>query len=153
MFIKSFYNNFTPEMGKILNKYLLFFGITLIVGVIDLNANSAIQDYSSSFIQEIKTAINQEPNNIYLESTSLSSSKQKKEREVFFEITEIQEIKKEESLGKSDFLSFGSCPTNFLTLQLGNNSSFYQQRGLKYDKNFFDRSATKLHVRLQVFII
>ncbi|MFI0429638.1 hypothetical protein [Mariniflexile sp. HMF6888] len=141
-------------MNKVFNKYLLFFGIALITCAISLNANSIIEGNYLNFIEEIGATTNIASIDTHSNSFSFNSSRQENERKFLFETTEIQEIENEEVPGEDNLLSFHSYSTTFLNAQLFNELSFQLHKGGSHSyKNYFDKSTTKLHVRLQVFII
>lgn len=140
-------------MNKIFNKYLLFFGIALTTWTISLNANSVIEDSCLNVIEKIGADTNIASVGIHSNSFSFNASRQENEKKFLFEVTEIQEIENEELSDDDNFLSFNPYSTSFLNAQLFNELSFQLHKVSYLYKNYFDKSTTKLHVRLQVFII
>ncbi|WP_111308911.1 hypothetical protein [Confluentibacter sediminis] len=132
-------------MSKIFNNYLLFLGILLLTSGINLHANSIIEGMGAT--------TNTPSVDTHLNSITYNASRKKSESKFLFEITETQEIENEESSGGHDLLPFTYCYLSYLNAQLFNELSFKLHNVIQRYKNYFDKSTTKLHVRLQVFII
>jgi hypothetical protein len=132
-------------MSKIFNKYLSFLGILLFTSGMNLHANTVVEDIQAN---SNLTSVNTELSNF-----TFNSSKHKSETKFLFETTEIQEIENEEYSGEDNSLVFVAHSSSFLNAKVFNKLSFLSQTFLYHYKNYFDKSTTKLHVRLQVFII
>ncbi|MDB2462997.1 hypothetical protein N9W61_02715 [Algibacter sp.] len=130
-------------MSKTIFKYLSVFALLFFSGFSNLHANSV--EHLNTHVCSIA------PNSAFNHST-IKPVEHRNATDLVFEITEVDEIENEESASKDHQLSFKNFLADFLSL-LSYDETLQSQKAFHYYKNYQDKSSTKLHVRLQVFII
>ncbi|XMO88001.1 hypothetical protein AAFN75_06835 [Algibacter sp. AS12] len=130
-------------MSKIILKYISVFALLFFSGFSNLHAipdaslnanNYSITSDSTFKHSAIKPAQHTTTTNLVLE------------------ITEVDETENEESASKNNQSSFKNFLADILNL-LTYNETLQSEKAFNFHKNFQDKSSSKLHVRLQVFII
>ncbi|GAA4801581.1 hypothetical protein [Litoribaculum gwangyangense] len=140
-------------MSKIFKNFTWLLSILLFTSGLNLHANSEFENSNNNILETYLNTCNAHVNS-YSNVLIFHSSNEENQRYIPFEIPEVLEIENEESSGESAFLSYFPQTAHVLNAQLFNELAFkLHQVLLNHHKNYFDKSATKLHVRLQVFII
>ncbi|MDD7886072.1 hypothetical protein [Flavivirga sp. 57AJ16] len=130
-------------MSKNIFKYLFIINIVILSGISGLYANSLANN--SDICSVHQTEIN---NNV-----TFRPLQQNNDKNLIFEIAETQEIENEEPVSKSHHDSFQSFLAERYYISALNDLLLQNHKYLYPYKNYHDKSSTKLHVRLQVFII
>lgn len=132
-------------MGKILIKYLYLLNLLLIVSASGLYANS-VNDISS-FGDAYHAENSHDVKHPYFHANHHGSS-----HGIDLTFTEVEDTENEESSTKNKVFIDRLAPAHY-NAALFNNLSFQLQKDLQHHDIYYDKSATKLHVRIQVFRI
>ncbi|MFD2542976.1 hypothetical protein ACFSSB_11660 [Lacinutrix gracilariae] len=136
-------------MNKIVTKYLSLIVLLFLSGAINMYANTSVDaDYSLVNIQETNASfVNKQSNNLHF------SIQHNEDIELFFDYTEAEETENEESITSSTINSLQSYISAFSHAQQLNNLSSKLQKEVNSFKHTVCQPSTKLHIRLEVFII
>ncbi|MBU2937971.1 hypothetical protein KO494_00320 [Lacinutrix sp. C3R15] len=136
-------------MNKIVSKYLSLIVLLLLSGAINMYANTSVDaDYSLVNIQETNASFsNKQSSNLHF------SIQHNKDIELFFDYTEAEETENEESITSSTINSLQSYISAFSHAQQLNNLSSKLQKEVNSFNYIVCQPSTKLHIRLEVFII
>ncbi|WP_072400487.1 hypothetical protein [Flaviramulus basaltis] len=135
-------------MTKIFKKYLSLIVILFLTGASNLYANSIAEHCDDYFLNTSQISINEN-----LETPSYNPIQQQEENKLFFDIVEIENTENEESISKNNIIPFGSYIAAFFEAQIFNVLSFQLQKNSLRKRNGFNQYSTRLHLRLEVFII
>ena len=130
-------------MSKSIIKYLSILSIAILSGISMLYANTLAD--GGDFCSFHKTEINNH--------VAFKPIQQSDDKNLVFEIAETQEIENEESISETNLYDLQSFLSQLLKVSLDEALCFLPKTNPYYYKNYHDKSSTKLHVRLQVFII
>ena len=135
-------------MTKVFKKYLSLIGFLFLTGITNLYANTIAEYGGNYFLNTGQISINEN-----LETPSYNPIQQKEENKLFFDIVEIENTENEESISENNIIPFGSYITAFFDAQIFNVLSFQLQKDTLRKRNVFCQFSTRLHLRLEVFII
>lgn len=130
-------------MSKNFIKYLSILSVVILTGISGLNANSLANNESKCSLNQAETS----------HKVSLKPIQQNDHNNFLFDVAESQEVENEESASKTTIFSFQHFLAEFYNISAFEGLSTQSHKDLNGYKNYFDKSSTKLHVRLQVFII
>ena len=130
-------------MSKSIFKYLSVLSIIVLCGISMLYANSIESHNNACSIQQIEISNN----------ASFKPLQQNDDKNIIFEVAEIQEIESEESVSKTNTYGLHGFFAKLYSISFFKEVPSQSNKDLYYYKNYHDKSSTKLHVRLQVFII
>ena len=130
-------------MSKNFIKYLSILSVVILTGISALNANSLSNNEDKCSLTQAETS----------KKVSLKPIQQKDHNNLLFDVTESKEAENEESTSKTTIFSFQHFLAEFYNITTFDGLSSQSHKDLNFYKNYFDKSSTKLHVRLQVFII
>lgn len=135
-------------MTKIFKKYLSLIALLFLTGVTNLYANSIAEHCDKYFLNTNQISIDEN-----LETPSYNPIQQKDENKLFFNIVEIENTENEESISENNIIPFGSYIAAFFDIQIFNVLSFQLQKDILRKRNEFYQPSTRLHLRLEVFLI
>lgn len=136
-------------MNKIVTKYLSLITLLLLTAVTNAYAHTAIDvDYTLVDNHDIKASID-----IHLNNTSHFSIQQNEAIELFFDYTEAEEVENEDAVSRTTINSFSSYISSLFHAQLLSDLSSKLQKEVNSFTYKVCQPATKLHVKLEVFII
>lgn len=130
-------------MSKNFIKYLSILSVVILTGISGLNANSLANNEGECSLTQDETS----------QKVSLKPIQQNDHNNLLFDVVESQEVENEESASKTTIFSFQHFLSEFYNIPAFEGLSIQSHKDLNCYKNYFDKSSTKLHVRLQVFII
>lgn len=130
-------------MSKNFIKYLSILSVVILTGISGLNANSIANNEGKCSLTQAETS----------QKVSLKPIQQNDHNNLLFDVAESQEVENEESASKTTIFSFQHFLAEFYNIPAFEGLSIQSHKDLNCYKNYFDKSSTKLHVRLQVFII
>ncbi len=131
-------------MGKTLIKYLYLLNLLLIVGTSGLYANSG---NDSSFGEACYTENSHDIKHPFFHANHHDSS-----QNVDLAFALVKDLENEEASTKDKF-SINKISLAQYNVSLFNKLSFRLQKDLRQHDIYYDKSPTKLHVRIQVFRI
>ena len=136
-------------MNKIVTKYLSLITLLLLTGVTSVHAYTAIDaDYTLGSSHDTKTSVDTHSSN-----TSHFSIQQNETAEWLLDYTESEEAENEESVSSTTINTFSSYISTFFHAQLLSDLSSKLQQEVNSFTYKVCQTSTKLHVRLEVFII
>lgn len=130
-------------MSKKIIKFFSILSAVILIGISGLNANSLSNNESKCSLNQAETS----------HKFSLKPIQQNDHNNLLFDVTESQEVENEESASKTTIFSFQDFLAEFYNIPSFEGLSIQSHKDLNCYNNYFDKSSTKLHVRLQVFII
>ncbi|MBD3863023.1 MAG: hypothetical protein ACI9NI_000540 [Olleya marilimosa] len=140
-------------MKQIISKYLTLIILLLFSGVINVFANSTLDNNFTL----ISTSKSETTNPVSIDDISSQSAHfsifNNQDNQLIFDYTESEEAENEESVTNTTINSFGSYIAAFLNAQLLSDLSSQLQAEANHYKQTFCQPSTKLHIRLEVFII
>jgi len=140
-------------MKQIISKYLTLIILLLFSGVINVFANSTLDNNFTL----ISTSKSETTNPVSIDDISSQSAHfsilNNQDNQLIFDYTESEEAENEESVTNTTINSFGSYIAAFLNAQLLSDLSSQLQAEANQYKQTFCQPSTKLHIRLEVFII
>ncbi|NJX13923.1 hypothetical protein [Tamlana crocina] len=131
-------------MGKILIKYLYLLNLLLIVGVSGLYADS-VNDLSFGEAYHAE-------NSHDVKHPCFHTNHHGSSHGIDLTFTEVEDTENEESSTKNKVFIDRLAPARY-NAALFSNLSFQLQKDLRRHDIYYGKSATKLHVRIQVFRI
>lgn len=131
-------------MSKNIFKYVSVLALLFFTGISNLHANNTSHSQAYIYNQSSKISANKH--------VELSSRHNRNTSNLVFETVEVDEIENEESPSKHYQTSFHNF-LNEVYKFIAFNEVKQSQKASYYNKKYQDKASTKLHVRLQVFII
>ncbi|SFI58217.1 hypothetical protein [Olleya namhaensis] len=136
-------------MNKIVTKYLSLLALLLLTGLTNAHADTAIDaDYALAGNHENKASVDAN-----LGTISNFTIQQNETAEWFFDYTEAEEAENEETVSSTTINSFSSYILKLFHTQLLSDLSSKLQKEANSFTYIVCQPSTKLHVRLEVFII
>ena len=131
-------------MNKAYLKYISLLSIVILSGISCLFANA---------IQNGEDVCTTQMANVYSGEAFIAPLEQSDNKSLVFEVTETQEIENEENVNRNSAFSIQNYLSAFFISFTKGEFSPCVNKGFNNYRNYCLKSSTKLHVRLQVFII